>query len=66
MLVYLALVAGTAYAFVNLPEGFLPVEDQGFFTVDIQTPARRLLQPHPGGVTAGSRSTCWLNPASPP
>ncbi|MHC2103830.1 multidrug efflux RND transporter permease subunit [Methylobacterium sp. CM6246] len=38
MLVYLALVAGTAYAFVNLPEGFLPVEDQGFFTVDIQTP----------------------------
>ena len=38
MLVYLALVAGTAYAFVQLPEGFLPVEDQGFFTVDIQTP----------------------------
>jgi multidrug efflux pump len=38
MLVYVALVAGTAYAFVNLPEGFLPVEDQGFFTVDIQTP----------------------------
>jgi multidrug efflux pump len=38
MLVYLALVAGTAYAFINLPEGFLPVEDQGFFTVDIQTP----------------------------
>ncbi len=38
MLIYLALVAGTAYAFVNLPEGFLPVEDQGFFTVDIQTP----------------------------
>ncbi|MCJ2133099.1 multidrug efflux RND transporter permease subunit [Methylobacterium sp. J-026] len=38
MLVYLALVAGTAYAFVNLPEGFLPVEDQGFFTVDIQAP----------------------------
>ncbi|WP_336487933.1 multidrug efflux RND transporter permease subunit [Methylobacterium nigriterrae] len=38
MLVYLALVAGVAYAFVRLPEGFLPVEDQGFFTVDIQTP----------------------------
>ncbi len=28
------------WAFVRLPEGFLPVEDQGFFTVDIQTPAR--------------------------
>ncbi|MER2265937.1 multidrug efflux RND transporter permease subunit [Methylobacterium oxalidis] len=38
MLVYLALVTGVAYAFVRLPEGFLPVEDQGFFTVDIQTP----------------------------
>ncbi len=38
MVVYLILVAGLAYAFVRLPEGFLPVEDQGFFTVDIQTP----------------------------
>ncbi|MFH6786068.1 MULTISPECIES: efflux RND transporter permease subunit [Methylobacterium] len=38
MVVYLILVAGVAYAFARLPEGFLPVEDQGFFTVDIQTP----------------------------
>ncbi|RZK94232.1 MAG: multidrug efflux RND transporter permease subunit, partial [Methylobacterium sp.] len=38
MLVYLALVIGLGYAFLRLPEGFLPVEDQGFFTVDIQTP----------------------------
>jgi multidrug efflux pump len=38
MLVYLALVAGVGYAFLRLPEGFLPIEDQGFFTVDIQTP----------------------------
>jgi multidrug efflux pump len=38
MVVYLILVAGVAYAFVRLPEGFLPVEDQGFFTVDVQTP----------------------------
>jgi multidrug efflux pump len=38
MLIYLALVSGVAYAFLRLPEGFLPVEDQGFFTVDIQTP----------------------------
>ncbi|APX86236.1 multidrug efflux RND transporter permease subunit [Methylorubrum extorquens] len=38
MLIYLVLVAGVAYAFMRLPEGFLPLEDQGFFTVDIQTP----------------------------
>ena len=38
MVIYLVLVAGTAFAFLRLPEGFLPVEDQGFFTVDIQTP----------------------------
>ena len=38
MMIYVALVAGTAFAFLRLPEGFLPVEDQGFFTVDIQTP----------------------------
>ncbi|MCJ2007213.1 multidrug efflux RND transporter permease subunit [Methylobacterium sp. J-092] len=38
MIVYLALVAGVAFAFARLPEGFLPLEDQGFFTVDIQTP----------------------------
>ncbi|GBU15919.1 MULTISPECIES: efflux RND transporter permease subunit [Methylobacterium] len=38
MVVYLALAVGLAYAFVRLPEGFLPVEDQGFFTVDVQTP----------------------------
>ena len=39
MLVYLVLVGGMGYAFFRLPQGFLPVEDQGFFTVDIQTPA---------------------------
>ncbi|MBB2960619.1 efflux RND transporter permease subunit [Methylobacterium sp. R2-1] len=38
MVIYLILVAGTAFAFIRLPEGFLPIEDQGFFTVDIQTP----------------------------
>ena len=38
MLVYCALVVGVGYAFARLPEGFLPLEDQGFFTVDIQTP----------------------------
>ncbi|GAB6845465.1 multidrug efflux pump [Methylorubrum rhodinum] len=38
MAIYLVLVAGVGYAFMRLPEGFLPLEDQGFFTVDIQTP----------------------------
>ncbi|WP_430913386.1 multidrug efflux RND transporter permease subunit [Methylobacterium sp. sgz302541] len=38
MLVYCALVVGVGYAFARLPESFLPLEDQGFFTVDIQTP----------------------------
>jgi multidrug efflux pump len=38
MLVFAVLVAGMAYAFWRLPQGFLPLEDQGFFTVDIQTP----------------------------
>ena len=38
MLVYVALLGGVAYGFARLPESFLPVEDQGFFTVDIQTP----------------------------
>ncbi|GGC72477.1 multidrug efflux RND transporter permease subunit [Chelatococcus reniformis] len=38
MMVYLILLGGLGYAFVRMPEGFLPLEDQGFFTVDIQTP----------------------------
>lgn len=38
MMVYIALLIGLGYAYVRLPEGFLPLEDQGFFTVDIQTP----------------------------
>ncbi|HVX78058.1 MAG TPA: efflux RND transporter permease subunit [Bradyrhizobium sp.] len=39
MLIYAALVAGLAWAFVQLPGGFLPVDDQGFITTDVQTPA---------------------------
>ena len=39
MLVYAALLAGLAWAFVNLPSGFLPVDDQGFITTDVQTPS---------------------------
>jgi multidrug efflux pump len=38
MMVYVAILIGLGYAFIRLPEGFLPLEDQGFFTVDIQTP----------------------------
>ena len=39
MLVYAALLAGLAWAFVRLPGGFLPVDDQGFITTDVQTPS---------------------------
>ncbi|QCI63594.1 multidrug efflux RND transporter permease subunit [Phreatobacter stygius] len=38
MAIYLALLIGLGVIFARMPEGFLPVEDQGFFTVDIQTP----------------------------
>ena len=38
MLIYLAVVVGLAWAFVRLPAGFLPVDDQGFITTDVQTP----------------------------
>ena len=39
MLVYAALLVGLSYAFVSLPGGFLPVDDQGFITTDVQTPS---------------------------
>ena len=38
MLVYAALLVGVGWAFVRLPGGFLPVDDQGFITTDVQTP----------------------------
>jgi multidrug efflux pump len=38
MLVYVALLIGIGWAFFRLPGGFLPVDDQGFFTTDVQTP----------------------------
>jgi multidrug efflux pump len=38
MLIYAVLFAGVAYAFVRLPGGFLPVDDQGFITTDLQAP----------------------------
>ncbi|MCF2521411.1 efflux RND transporter permease subunit [Bradyrhizobium sp. G127] len=39
MLVYVALLTGLVFAFTRLPGGFLPVDDQGFITVDVQTPS---------------------------
>src|SRR5215471_13993180 len=38
MLIYAALLIGLSWAFVRLPGGFLPVDDQGFITTDVQTP----------------------------
>jgi multidrug efflux pump len=39
MMIYAALVIGLGWAFVRLPGGFLPVDDQGFITTDVQTPS---------------------------
>ena len=38
MVVYLALLVGLGYLFVNLPSSFVPNEDQGFIIVDVQGP----------------------------
>src|SRR5690242_15288456 len=39
MMIYAAFLVGLSYAFVSLPGGFLPVDDQGFITTDVQTPS---------------------------
>ena len=39
MLIYVVLVGGLAYLFIQLPSSFLPNEDQGFLIVDLQAPA---------------------------
>src|SRR5690242_6996941 len=39
MLVYAALLVGLSWGFVSLPGGFLPIDDQGFVTTDVQTPS---------------------------
>jgi len=39
MLIYAVLLIGLTWAFVRLPGGFLPVDDQGFITTDVQTPS---------------------------
>ncbi|MFD1328687.1 multidrug efflux RND transporter permease subunit [Mycoplana ramosa] len=39
MVVYLALLVGLGYAYIQLPTSFLPNEDQGFLIVDMQAPS---------------------------
>jgi multidrug efflux pump len=39
MLIYAVLVGGLVFAFARLPAGFVPVDDQGFITADVQTPS---------------------------
>src|SRR5690606_24388229 len=39
MVIYLALLVGLGWAFLQLPTSFLPNEDQGFIIVDMQTPS---------------------------
>ncbi|WP_315713901.1 MULTISPECIES: multidrug efflux RND transporter permease subunit [unclassified Bradyrhizobium] len=39
MLIYAIFLVGLTFAFIQLPGGFLPVDDQGFITTDVQTPA---------------------------
>ena len=38
MLIYAVMLAAVAFAFIRLPGGFLPVDDQGFITTDVLTP----------------------------
>lgn len=38
MIIYVVIVGGLAYLFMQLPSSFLPNEDQGFVLVDMQTP----------------------------
>ena len=38
MVIYLALLVGLGYMFMQLPSSFLPNEDQGFVIVNVQTP----------------------------
>lgn len=39
MVIYLALVAGLGYLYVNLPSGFVPAEDQGNLLVNVEGPS---------------------------
>ncbi len=39
MAIYAVMLVAVGFAFTRLPGGFLPVDDQGFFTTDVQTPS---------------------------
>ncbi|HAO42860.1 MAG TPA: multidrug efflux RND transporter permease subunit [Afipia sp.] len=39
LILYAVLLGGLVFGFSRLPGGFLPVDDQGFITVDVQTPS---------------------------
>jgi multidrug efflux pump len=39
LVLYAVLLGGLVVGFSRLPGGFLPVDDQGFITVDVQTPS---------------------------
>ena len=43
MLIYAAMLAGVAFAFVAPADRFLPVDDQGFIIADVQTAAGRVV-----------------------
>ena len=53
MLIYAALLVGLGWAFVRLPGGFLPVDDQGFITTDVQTPSDSSYRAHRSGRRSG-------------
>ena len=38
MLIYVAILVAVGWALFRLPGGFLPIDDQGFITVDVQAP----------------------------
>jgi multidrug efflux pump len=38
LLVYVVLVAALGWGYVRMPSSFLPIEDQGYVIVDVQTP----------------------------
>ncbi|MBU3823684.1 MAG: multidrug efflux RND transporter permease subunit [Candidatus Oceanisphaera merdipullorum] len=38
MVIYAAIVVALGFMFTQLPESFVPVEDQGYFIVDVQLP----------------------------
>lgn len=44
MLIYLLLLVGLAFMFIKLPTSFLPQEDRGLFTVQVQLPPGSTLQ----------------------